>query len=462
MGLKIGRDNTRLHHSGEKECRGRVKREIEPVAGDVMFGKRPSELTSEDIGRLVSEHVQEGSQVELKMTLPAKKADDLWVLGKGEVGDYARNELVAEVIAFANAYGGWLFLGVEETEDKPARASVVVPIRDCAELADRLRLMCRDCIEPKLPVLELAGVPMGSDGTGVVVFHVPRSRMAPHRHTVTKECYIRRADRTEKMTMREVQDLTLQVERGLTAIERQFQEQREQFARRVAAYRGGNTHAFGLRATLVPLTPIYVDRVHGNHDASPPSHTLHATAQDRPYRLDFWGVDNAWRPIVRGTVNTNSNRRSTISREVHCDGLIEYAVMHQREADERGPGWPLFYLPIELLMASFGNALCAAEKFRRAAGAPDAEYGLELQIASPVDLPIGKYGGVHFGETLGPLPAGTTFPRYSVGAPDGFQNLSQVFERDFLNGAGHDFPNLVRIDFERALSELGLTGAAPG
>jgi hypothetical protein len=97
--------------------------------------------------------------------------------------------------------------------------------------------------------------------------------MAPHRHTVTKECYVRRADRTEKMTMREVQDLTLQVERGLTAIERQFQEQREQFARRFAAYRGANTHAFGLRATLVPLTPIYVDRVHGNDAAIPPSHT---------------------------------------------------------------------------------------------------------------------------------------------------------------------------------------------
>ena len=51
-------------------------------------------------------------------------------------------------------------------------------------------------------------------------------------------------------------------------------------------------------------------------------------------------------------------------------------------------------------------------------------------------------------------------PRYSVGAPDEFQNLSQVFERDFLNGAGHDFPNVARIDFERALKELGLTDTA--
>jgi hypothetical protein len=425
-----------------------------------MWGKRPSDLKPDDIDRIVSEQVQEGSQVELKGTLPAKgSAVDPWISGKDDVGEFARNKLVEEVIAFANGHGGWLVVGVQETSTKPARASAVVPMRDCEELAERLRRMCRDCIEPKLPVLDVAGVPMGADGAGVVVFHAPRSRVAPHRHTVNKECFIRRADRTEKMTMREIQDLTLQVERGLAAIERQFQDQREKFAERFAEYRGGNTHAFGLRATLVPLTPMYIDRVHGNQAASPPAHTLHATVEGRPFTLGFWGAGGgaAWRPIVRGTINANSSIRVTSSREVHCDGLIEYVVMHQREGEERR----LFHLPIEVVMGSFGNALCAAERFRRAGGAPDVEYGLELQITSPLDLPIGRYGGLHFeSEALGPLPAGTTLPRYSVGAPDEFQNLSQVFERDFLNGAGHDFPNVAKIDFERALKELGLTDTA--
>jgi hypothetical protein len=263
-----------------------------------MFGKRPSELTFEDMNRVVSEQVQEGSQVEFKGALPAKgSAVDPWVLGKDQVGEFARNKLVEEVIAFANAYGGWLFLGVDETSTKPARASAVVPIRDCAELAERLGLMCRDCIEPKLPVLELAGVSVAADGAGTVVFHVPRSRMAPHRHTVTKECYIRRADRTEKMTMREIQDLTLQVERGLAAKERRIQERREQFARRFTAYQGANTHAFALRATLVPLTSIYVERVHGNHAVSPPLHTLWGTIRDgKPFSIEFGRGGADWRP----------------------------------------------------------------------------------------------------------------------------------------------------------------------
>ena len=90
-----------------------------------MFGKRPSELTPEDINRVVSEQVQEGSQIEFKGTLPAKgSAADPWVSGKDEVGEFARNKLVEEVIAFANAHGGWLLLGIDETQrpSPPGRA----------------------------------------------------------------------------------------------------------------------------------------------------------------------------------------------------------------------------------------------------------------------------------------------------------------------------------------------------
>ncbi|MGH6793546.1 MAG: hypothetical protein ACRECF_12510, partial [Methyloceanibacter sp.] len=135
--------------------------------------------------------------------------------------------------------------------------------------------------------------------------------------------------------------------------------------------------------------------------------------------------------------------------------------MLQREAEESRPGATPFCLPPGLVMGAFGNALCAAEKFRRAAGAPDVEYGLEFEIVSLVDLPIGRrYGGVSILGTLGPLPAGTIFPRYSVGAANEFQSLSQTFERDFWNGAGDDPRGLATVDFERALSELGLTDTA--
>jgi hypothetical protein len=350
-----------------------------------MFGKRASELTPEDIDRVVSEQVQEGSQVEFKGTLPAKgSAVDPWVSGKGQVGEFARNKLVEEVIAFANAHGGWVLVGVEETREKPARASVVVPIRDCADLAERLRLMCRDCIEPTLPILEVAGVAIGTDRAGVVAFHVPRSRMAPHRHTVTKECYIRRADRTEKMTMREIQDLTLQVDRGLAAIGRRFSERQELFASTWEERTCEAPHAFGMRATLVPLTPLCIERVHDNDVVRPPTQALQAgEAGGTPVEIKLGsGWEGRWRPVLRGTVCAPRSDDQDRLRAVFCDGLIEYQFV-QRYAD----------VPSSHVLGVAGNSLLAAERFRRAAGAPDAEYGLELELIAKGPVRVMGYGG---------------------------------------------------------------------
>ena len=70
-----------------------------------MFGKRPSEWTQDDVRRVVAEQIQEDAQVEFKGTLQANKGKvDPWVAGKDRVGEFARNKLIEEVIAFANTY----------------------------------------------------------------------------------------------------------------------------------------------------------------------------------------------------------------------------------------------------------------------------------------------------------------------------------------------------------------------
>ncbi|HEX7043570.1 MAG TPA: hypothetical protein VF203_03040 [Burkholderiales bacterium] len=145
---------------------------------------------------------------------------------------------------------------------------------------------------------------------------------------------------------------------------------------------------------------------------------------------------------------TNS---SAFVREVHCEGLIEYSIFVRKNDNS-----PLFLFP-SWLMCLVGNALCASERFRQAAGAPSAEYGLELEIQNTGgELPIAMYGGRDpFGRRLGPLPAGDiVFPRYSVGAPEEFVRLSILLERDFWHAAGHDFKELLVVDFDGALREL--------
>ena len=243
-----------------------------------MFNKRIDELTKEDIQRVVAEAVLEDAEVKFKETLPAKDGKDPRIEGGNKIGDRARNEILEEIIAFANTYGGILFLGIQETEDKPARAKKILPIPRCVELAERLKLQCRDCIEPQIPIVEIVGVSTRKkDGAGVVVVQLPQSRASPHRHTVTRECYKRHADRTEKMTMREIQDLTLQVERGMGAIEAKFEERRRQFSQITNKFFGVGESVnkdplgtgMGIRVSLVPLTPIFLDRVHNVDEVRP-------------------------------------------------------------------------------------------------------------------------------------------------------------------------------------------------
>jgi predicted HTH transcriptional regulator len=119
-----------------------------------MFQKSLNDVTPEDVYRVITEAVPESQEVEFKGELPANQGSDPWTNGREHIGDKARNELLEEVIAFANAFGGTLILGVTETKGKPARAADINPIPRCHDLAERLRLQIRDCIDPQIPIVE--------------------------------------------------------------------------------------------------------------------------------------------------------------------------------------------------------------------------------------------------------------------------------------------------------------------
>lgn len=424
-----------------------------------MFGKRLNELKTADIGRLIKEEVQEGTEIEFKEALPAQRGKrDPWLEGGGRVGDFARNKILEEIIAFANAYGGVLVIGISETAEKPARAAGVVPLPECAELAERMRLQCRDCIEPQIPTLEVAGIPTEENGAGVVIIRVPKSRMAPHRHTATRECYYRHADRSEKMTMREIQDLTLNIQRGLSAIEAKFLDRRHNFGDTFHARFAGPVPGFGIRATLLPLDQFNIERVHGRDEFVPPLQSFQGWFGDEgPSELFVPAHGGIGKPILRGTRFVGADSNCEFVREVHCDGLVEYSLISARE---KGDGDLLFPAWVMGLVA---NAICAAEKVRLAAGVPDVEYGFEFELcASGGRMPIAGYGNYPI-RSFESLPEGQTiFPRYSLGSTSEFQQITAMLEQDIWDACGytsrgHDKP--LQIDFAAALTDLGLISA---
>ncbi len=404
-----------------------------------IFTKPIDRITPDDVRELVDAKFPEGSTVEFKQELPHKnnkKREHPWPAG-GDITDYSRDALLAELVAFANAHGGTLVLGISESREKPSRADEIKPIPRCGELADRLIDQIRSCIEPKLPIISVKSVPTDDDGNGVVIVRVRQSRSRPHRLVADRQCYYRRADRSEAMTMREIQDLTLVADRGLREIDREFDDRRKRFENWIEEpVKSKNTsEAFGVLVVAIPTTgDINVDRVYQKPDLVPPIRDFEGSIGKRKIKIIIPHPPTRERPILRGMRRENGTGRLNTYQEVHCNGIVEFGLQRIREDDKP---YGIFMGWVFGLLA---NSLATIDKFRYAAGAPDIEYALELEIFGfPEVVHLLNLEGFFGVETLGEFASNPNiFPRYSVGSRAEFDDLIGIVFTDIHDAVGVD------------------------
>jgi schlafen family protein len=392
-----------------------------------VFSKPLEAVTPDDIQLLITEAYPEDATVEFKEKLPHKQGDDPWYQGR-DSSDYARNQLLEEVIAFANAYGGTLLLGIQETKGRPARAAGITPLPRCGEFAERLRLQIRDCVDPQIPLVHAWGVVTDNQGGGVVIVRVPKSRLAPHRHTATLHCYVRRADRSEKMTMREIQDLTLQTERGMQNVDRIFQERSRHFCQWITNSQELKPHA--ARATVVPLDTLYAENIYRNIALFPYIDSkLQLEIEGRRHPLEMFFAQGE-RPILRGTRRMGKNDRGVTIQELHWDGVGEILLLLDSDQIPK--------LPLGVLLSMAINSFLMADAFRKGVGAPDIEYAFEMELIRPKAdiclrlLPSGW--PIENDNIVTPNPC--IFPRLSVGPREEFPTVIRAIANDLLNAAG--------------------------
>ncbi len=417
-----------------------------------MFTKPISELVISDIEALLGIE-PEGSVLEYKEALTAKTGLDPWYEGK-EMGERAKKKLVKEIVAFANAHGGTLLIGIKETDTKPPIAEEIKPVPRCHDLAVRINQMLPSVIEPRLPTVEVGAVETDEEGGGVIVIRAPQSRLAPHRETYERQAYYRRGGDSVPMTMREIQDLTLTSHRGLEAINKRFQERHGKAGKEIALHNNLPEGWHSLRATLFPVGgELYIDKVHGNPSVAPTTKKVMGRFETSGEIKELYGpyVLDSPRPLLRATRSSPYDRPGSYL-EVHCDGLIEHAYSFRRpeeaQHDFYHPGW---------FVGVIANAIAMAHRFRLACGAPEIEYGLEveLEIAGTKPLPVSGYFRSYFYDSYGELPPRSTiFPRYSIGPVEEWGELMPIIERDFWHLAGHgkDDEGEIEIDFSTLLT----------
>ncbi len=419
-----------------------------------VLAKPADQITSAEIESLITYRVPEGERIEYKQRMPARSGKvDLWEEGKDQIGDHAKNDILREVTAFANAYGGVLVLGIEESTAKPPVAQAISPIPRVHELAERMKMIFRDCVEPQLPRIEVIAVPTSDDDAGVVVFRIGQSRLSPHRVKTTLICPIRRQDRSEKMTMREIQDLTLNLSRGSERLERRLSDRASRFISEYARLETPD-NALGVRMTAATVgNEIKIDRVFRDGGVSKEfdtpwcrvTHRLGSRTRQFSALQGSYVIAQSWRPMLRAARAEHRNdpykKEHNISyRELHDDGLIEFGLVAcLRAPSDEQKNMPNLLdpdLPIEL----FANLVSWADRVRTRAASPTAEYIIEVEIHN-METPvyIRKQGAEFFVPNPPLLPSGShKFPTYSLGNKEEVPHLLKIYNRDFWNFVGRD------------------------
>lgn len=405
-----------------------------------LLTKPLEEITYSDLQSVVNDRIAEGDQVEFKSDLPTKSGKDKWMDGQKDIGTHAKNAILEEVVAFANAHGGVLLVGIEESPNNTGIANAINPVPKCSELASRFKLVFRDGVEPALPLLEIRSIE-DSSGNGVLLIRVGKSREAPHRVKSTRECTVRRMDRCEKMSMREIQDLTLNTTRGLDRLRNKLEERKNRFRDEFNRF-DTPENVFGVRVTGLPTDEqTLIARIYSRGNIDPNYSLPHMNIgregkadQNMNYLLN--DLSGLYRPVLRGARKEStwfpSFERFSFA-EVYTDGLVEIGFLSTTDVFAR------FRLEPDWIVGLFGHVLAWIRKIRQNSMSLGLEYALEASfVVHNLDVKFGSNGSfmpveeVHLPEIV--------FPLYSFDTREEIKSLLVLFQRDLLNLVGWDTP----------------------
>src|SRR3989304_403607 len=132
----------------------------------IFRGRQLSEITQQDLQRLVDEQVQERDTLEYKSTMYGNADDD-------------KREMLKDISSIANHRGGYLIIGVEaDDEGIPTRLEGI----ERGSHAERIQGSCLDNADKRILGLDVRDVQLSSGKVSVIV-SIPESVNAPHMVT---------------------------------------------------------------------------------------------------------------------------------------------------------------------------------------------------------------------------------------------------------------------------------------
>ena len=402
-------------------------------------------VTLSDLGDLIRVATRETGELEFKGALPfvptkgQPAAADRWIEKGDRIGDYARDQILAEIVAFANADGGTLVLGMHETKEEPRRAERLEPLPRCEDLAKRFLDATEDVIEPRLPHISVRALSSSDDGSGYVLMRVGKSSAGPHRLTTTREFYVRRGERSARMSVREITARTLELARTGDRVEKTFAT-RHEVAGHTYKSLGAEPKPIDwikpllIRVTAVPTTPQDIPNITQRSDLWWIGRRFSMSVDGRDYPCGYPARTFNQNPSVRlRSLTCDTEGKEGTFRLIRADGLVEFSLIHPTREPIRGSDSRIY---VEWVISLVAGVVAQVERLRSRLAWDAVEYGLEVEIWSRPPVGVfwnddGYTGGYSVKAEL-PLK----LPRYSLASGDDHDVLVTTVVRDLTNSCG--------------------------
>lgn len=377
------------------------------------------------------------------------------------MGDYARDEVLAELVAFANADGGTLVLGVHETRETPRRAERLEPLPNCEGLAQRLLDAAEDVIEPRIQGVSVRAIPANDTGAGYVLMRVGKSLSGPHRLASTREFYVRRGERASRMDVREIKDVTLELartgDRVATILEERHEAARSQFAKLEKADIGHELSPLVIRATAAPTTPQEIENLTSRRDLWWRGGGFEMFVGTDPYRCDYPAREFDRSPNIRlrALESENDPTDGGPYRLLRADGLVEFTLIHPKQDTSRPGERVQNRIYVAWVVGLVAGVLAQLEHLRARVAWDAVTFGLEIEIWSEGSLDLRWDDRSLSSRKTLPQAAPLRMPRYQVGEPAEFNNLLRLVIKDLMNAWGRNWEDVCTVPWPTVLASKG-------
>lgn len=167
-----------------------------------LQGKIVAEITRDDIHDLVRTRAPEDSFVDFKQIIfhPAHRRPDVEI-----------DDILCDLVAFANAFGGHIVVGVEDMNDRAWRLSPM-PQASARRISTKLKALAIQHIKPPIVPLEIIPFSMSDHADEwIVIVGIPEGQAKPHMSAFGQQTKfsIRDGNRKRSMTAEEVQNAFL-------------------------------------------------------------------------------------------------------------------------------------------------------------------------------------------------------------------------------------------------------------